>query len=227
METDAGLINEIVAFFERGGVVVMCSILLTLILSLVIIVERVIRMWTTYDLPNSSEFMSGIQKYIMNNSIENGIRLCKKYKPALLPHVISQGLKKANHSPSEIEYALDHANLQVTPDVTKSTPLLATTANVATLLGLLGTIFGLMHSFHAAATTTGSEKSTKLAEGIAEALTATSFGLGTALLCLMAYGLLQWKQKQILDDINQHSAKLLDLLYTRKMKIQSRTIDSN
>ncbi|MCY4379963.1 MAG: MotA/TolQ/ExbB proton channel family protein [Proteobacteria bacterium] len=221
-----GLFSNIVDAFHQGGLLVMCSILFTLILSIAIIVERVIRMWTHYDLSNSKEFMGGIQKYIMNNSIENGIRLCKKYKPALLPHVISQGLKKANHSPSEIEYALEHANLEVTPSVTKSTPLLATTANVATLLGLLGTIFGLMHSFHAAATATGSQKQTELAAGISEALTATSFGLGTALICLMAYGLLMWKQKQILDDINQHSAKLLDLLYTRKMKIQTKNMNA-
>lgn len=211
-------------FFYTGGIFVMLAILITLIFSVVIIVERVIRLWTTYDLANSVEFMGGVQKYIMNNSIENGIRLCKKYKPALLPHVISQGLKKANHSPSEIEYAIEHASLQVSPDVSKSTPLLATTANVATLLGLLGTIYGLKHSFDAAANATGTEKQTQLAEGIAEALTATSFGLATALLCLMAYGILQWKQKQILDDINQHSAKLIDLLYTRKMKIQSKSM---
>lgn len=219
-------IKDIISAFNEGGLLVMFSILFVLLLSITIIIERVVRMWTTYDMPNSSEFMSGIQKYIMNNSIENGIRLCKKYKPALLPHVISQGLKKANHSPSEIEYALDHANLQVTPDVTRTTPLLATTANVATLLGLLGTIFGLMHSFDAASSATGNERTTQLAAGISEALTATSFGLSTALICLLAYGILQWKQKKLLDDINQHSAKLLDLLYTRKMKIQSKTIDS-
>ena len=219
-------IKDIISAFNDGGLLVMFSILFVLLLSITIIIERVVRMWTTYDMPNSSEFMSGIQKYIMNNSIENGIRLCKKYKPALLPHVISQGLKKANHSPSEIEYALDHANLQVTPDVTRTTPLLATTANVATLLGLLGTIFGLMHSFDAASSATGNERTTQLAAGISEALTATSFGLSTALICLLAYGILQWKQKKLLDDINQHSAKLLDLLYTRKMKIQSKTIDS-
>ena len=54
------------------------------------------------------------------------------------------------------------------------------------------------------------------AEGISEALTATSFGLGTALVCLAAYGVLQWKQKQILDDINQHASKLMDLLTLEK-----------
>lgn len=217
------MIGFIVEKFQEGGLPVMISILFTLIVSIGVIVERTLRYWGKYDLSNANEFMAKVQKYVMNNSIENGIRLCKKYKPALLPHVIAQGLKKANHSPEEIEYAMDHASLSVNPEVTKLVPLLATTANVATLLGLLGTIFGLMHSFGAAATATGAEKQTLLAAGIAEALTATSFGLGTALICLMAYGVLQWKQKQILDDINQHAAKLMDLLYTRKMKIRGKT----
>lgn len=217
------MIDFIVEKFQEGGLPVMISILFTLIVSIGVIVERTLRYWGKYDLSNANEFMAKVQKYVMNNSIENGIRLCKKYKPALLPHVIAQGLKKANHSPEEIEYAMDHASLSVNPEVTKLVPLLATTANVATLLGLLGTIFGLMHSFGAAATATGAEKQTLLAAGIAEALTATSFGLGTALICLMAYGVLQWKQKQILDDINQHAAKLMDLLYTRKMKIRGKT----
>jgi biopolymer transport protein ExbB/TolQ len=59
-----------------------------------------------------------------------------------------------------------------------------------------------------------------LAAGISEALTATSFGLGTALFCLFAYGILSAKQKGILDEIYQHSAKLKELLYTRKNKIE-------
>ena len=134
-------IDLIIEKFYEGGWPVMLSIFLTLVVSIVIVTERVIRYWTRYDLANAQEFMTKIQKYVMNNSIENGIRLCKKYKPALLPYVIAEGLKKANHSPEEIEYAIDHANLTVNPQVTKSTPILATTANVATLLGLLGTIF--------------------------------------------------------------------------------------
>ena len=90
----------------------------------------------------------------------------------------------------------------------------------ATLLGLLGTLFGLMKSFSASAKLTGSAKSTALAAGISEALTATSFGLGTALMCLLSYGVLVMKQTAIVDDINRNGARLIDLLYTRKMKIK-------
>ena len=77
-----------------------------------------------------------------------------------------------------------------------------------------------MRSFGAAAKLTGSAKQTALAAGISEALTATSFGLGTALMCLLAFGILQMKQTAIIDDINKNSAKLIDLLFTRKMKIK-------
>jgi biopolymer transport protein ExbB/TolQ len=133
---------------------------------------------------------------------------------------MAEGLKRANDSTEEIEHALETATLTALPKITKILPFVGTTANVATLLGLLGTLFGLMKSFGAAAKLTGSAKQTALAAGIAEALTATSFGLGTALMCLLAYGILMLKQSAIVDDINRNSARLIDLLYTRKMKIK-------
>lgn len=220
------LIDTIKDLFHRGGEAVMASIALTAMVSFIIIIERVYRFWLQYDLANSSGFMAAVQKMVMNNSIENAIRLCKKARPKLLPTVLAEGLKRANDSTEEIENALEAATLTVTPKVTKMVPFLGTTANVATLLGLLGTIFGLIKSFAAAANATGAQKQTLLAEGISEALTATSFGLGTALICLFTYGVLQMKQTAILNDINQNTAKLLDLLYTRKMKLRGASQES-
>lgn len=213
--------ETIIRLFHQGGLPVMASITAVAILSVVIILERVFRYWMQYDLANSSGFIAAVQKMVMNNSIENAIRLCKKARPKLLPTVLAHGLMRANDTPEEIQNAMDHATLEAMPKVTKLVPFLGTTANVATLLGLLGTLFGLMRSFNAAATATGAQKQTLLAEGIAEALVATSFGLGTALFILLSYGILMMKQTSIVDDINQGSAKLLDLLYTRKLKIRS------
>ena len=207
-------------YFEAGGYPVMFSILAVLVISLALVVERSYRLWMEYDLVNSDGFMAMVQKMVMNNSIENAIRLCKKARPKLLPYVLAEGLKRSNDSTQEIANAVDQAVLTVVPKIQKTVSFLATTANVATLLGLLGTIFGLMRSFAAVAKATGAQKQTLLAEGISEALNATSFGLSAALFCLFCYGVLTAKQKAIVDDVNKNAAKLVDLLYTRKMKLK-------
>ena len=77
-----------------------------------------------------------------------------------------------------------------------------------------------MKSFGAAATATGAQKQALLAEGIAEALTATSFGLSVALLCILAHGFLVMKQTAIVNDITKNSAQLIDLLITRKIRMK-------
>ncbi len=213
--------EPIIRAFHVGGLPVMSSITFVFLFSIFIIVERVYRYWMEYDLGNPSGFMAAVQKMVMNNSIENAIRLCKKQRPSLLPYVLAEGLKRANDTTEEIDNAMEHATLSALPRVTKWVGFLATTANVATLLGLLGTIFGLMKSFKAVATATGAQKNALLAEGIAEALTATSYGLSVAMFCLLAYGILMMKQADIVDTINKNVARLTDLLYTRKVKIKS------
>ncbi|MBI2603113.1 MAG: MotA/TolQ/ExbB proton channel family protein [Deltaproteobacteria bacterium] len=214
------MFDTIARLFYQGGPFVMSGILFVLVISVVLIGERAVRYWFQYDLANSSGFMAAVQKMIMNNSIENAIRLCKNARPKLVPVVLTEGLMRANDSEEEIENAMEHATLSVLPKVTRGVPFLGTTANVATLLGLLGTIFGLIKAFGAAATATGVQKQTILAEGIAEALTATSFGLSTALLCLLAHGFLMMKQGTIINDINQNASRLIDLLITRKIKMK-------
>ncbi len=214
------LAEQIQLAFHTGGIGVMSSITAVGLLSLVVIIERCYRYWLQYDLENSSAFMAAVQKMVMNNSIENAIRLCKKARPKLLPYVLAEGLKRANDSTEEIQNAMEHATLSAVPKVTKWVAFLGTTANVATLLGLLGTIFGLKSSFKAVASKTGAAKNEALAEGIAEALTATSYGLAVAMFCLIAYGVLMLKQQAIVDAINKNSARLVDLLYTRKVKIK-------
>ena len=214
------ILGEISGAFARGGWLVMSCISGVLLVSLGIMIYRFLKI-SQYSISNSSAFMVAIQKMIMNNSIENAIRLCKKTKPKLLPDILAEGLKRANESPEEVANALDHALLKNMPKVTGATPFLATTANVATLFGLLGTLFGLMKSFGALANASGDQKSAILAHGISEALTATSFGLGTALFCMLGFGVLNLMQKSLADDIQQNTAKLTDLLYTRSVKIKA------
>ena len=208
--------------YYEGGPLVMSSIFLVLMISLVIVIERTYRYWREYDLSNTVRFIAALQKLVMNDSIEAAIRNCKSLRPKLLPSVLVEGLKKANDTPEEIENAMEHACLEVLPRVNRGINFLGTAANLATLLGLLGTIFGLIRAFAGAAQASGAEKQALLAEGIAEALTATSLGLSTALFCILAHGLLSMKQSAIMSHIDHGVAKLNDLLVTRRLKLKNK-----
>ena len=131
------MLEKVATLFHQGGEAVMSSIAFVLLISIVIIIERVYRYWLQYDLPNSTGYMSAIQKMVMNNSIENAIRLCKKAKPKLLPYVLSEALKRANDSTQEIENAMEHAFLSVVPKATKGVAFLSTTANVCNIIRII------------------------------------------------------------------------------------------
>jgi len=98
-----------------------------------------------------------------------------------------------------------------------------TLANITTLLGLLGTIAGLISSFSAVATLTGAAKQTKLAEGISHALYATGFGLGTALVAMVLHGVLTFKANQTTETTDEFAAKLIELLQMRRTNLASKS----
>ena len=110
---------------------------------------------------------------------------------------------------------------QVVPEITKRTPSLQAVANVATLLGLLGTIVGLIQAFDAVATAPADQKTTMLTASIAVAMNTTAFGLIVAIPTLAAYTFLNNTVKRMIDEIDQYSVKLQNLLITRGKGTQS------
>jgi biopolymer transport protein ExbB/TolQ len=134
------------AFKEGGGW--MYIILVVSIMGLGIIVERFIFLFFKYNI-NATAFMAQIQKLVMANNIDRAIKLCNAAPNAALPKVIKAGLTRANKGETEIQNAVEEAMLEVIPHIQKRTPALQGVANVATLLGLLGTIVGLIEAFAA------------------------------------------------------------------------------
>jgi biopolymer transport protein ExbB/TolQ len=98
------------------------------------------------------------------------------------------------------------------PKIEKRTGYLAMLGNLATLAGLLGTITGLIKSFASVAGVDPSMKATMLSKGISEAMNCTAFGLGTGILGLAAYAVLNGKTQAILDGVNQSSVETLNLV---------------
>jgi len=91
---------------------------------------------------------------------------------------------------------------------------------VATLLGLLGTIVGLISAFAAVATASPSDKATILSRSISEAMNCTAFGLLTAIPALVAYSVLQGRSQHMLDDINESSVSVLNLIIANRDKMK-------
>jgi biopolymer transport protein ExbB/TolQ len=159
--------------------------------------------------------MAQIQKLVMANNIDRAIKLCNAAPSAALPKVIKAGLTRANKGEVEIQNALEEATLEVVPQVIKRTSALQQLANIATLLGLLGTIIGLIEAFAALKSATPDSRQELLSAGIALAMNTTAFGLIVAIPCLVAYMLLSGMTKKIIDEIDQHSVKLENLLVSR------------
>jgi biopolymer transport protein ExbB/TolQ len=110
-----------------------------------------------------------------------------------------------------VQNAVDEATLEVIPKLTARTGYLAMVANVATLLGLMGTIYGLILTFDAVAAG-GAGTSKLLAQGIAIAMFTTLFGLMVAIPSIVLYSTVNTKAMSIIDDIDEHSVKLIHLL---------------
>ena len=147
--------------------------------------------------------------------MQDAIQTCSESN-ALLPFVMKNGLKRANQSKEQIQDALEASILEAVPKIEKRLSYLALTANLSTLLGLLGTIQGLIQSFAAVAQAAASEKAQLLAEGIAVAMNTTALGLVSAISLMVVHSFLMAKGEKMIHEIEENSVKLLDLLSTKK-----------
>lgn len=167
---------------------------------------------------NADKFMAEIRKLVAGGNIERAIELCEKGKQKALPYVVLRGLKRANESEAldfrAIQNAVDEGTLEVIPKLKERTSYLSMLANVATLTGLMGTIYGLIISFAAVGSKTVSEedKSRLLAKGIAAAMNTTIFGLMVAIPTLIAYTYIANRTNKIIDDLDEHLVKLINLI---------------
>ena len=203
-----------IASFQEGGFS-MIPIAITLAISVALVLERLIRLYFQYNVDGSS-FMFEVQKYILANDVEGAIRVCNGSSKAPLPKVLKAGLQRASRDETQIQNAIDAASLEMIPKLERRLPYLALIANIATLLGLLGTISGLMHSFAAIAKADPAQRQAILSSGISEAMNATAFGLVTAIFTMIMHSILSTKANRLLEEIDEFGVKLQDLLSARK-----------
>jgi len=206
-------------FYTDGGFW-MHPIALVSVFGIAIVVERFIFLFFKYNI-NANQFMAQIQKLVMANNIDRAIKLCNAAPSAALPKVIKAGLTRANKGETEIGNAIEEATLEVIPNITKRTSMLQSVANIATLLGLLGTIIGLIEAFEAVATAPPDMKTQMLTASISIAMNTTGFGLVVAIPLMASHIFLSNTTKKIMDEIDQYSVKLQNLLVSRGKGAQS------
>jgi biopolymer transport protein ExbB len=131
-----------------------------------------------------------------------------------MSRIVADGLNRRTTSRrrDDIEYAMEEGLLEVLPSIERRTPYLATFANIATLLGLLGTIIGLIAAFTAVANADPAEKATLLSESISIAMNTTAFGLMAAIPLLLVHSVLQSKTSAIVESLEIAVVKFLNLM---------------
>ena len=165
---------------------------------------------------HAQAFMAQIQKLIMANNIDRAIKLCNAEPHGALPRVVKAGLTRSNRTEQEIESAVEEATLEVAPLVNRRTPYLPMLANVATLLGLLGTILGLVIAFSGVSSASPEVKQTMLANGIAVAMYTTAGGLFVAIPTILFHSIIVNRSNKILDDLDHFGMKTVNLLAARR-----------
>jgi len=211
---------EIARFFREGGPLVYVNSI-TWLFAIGIVVDRLIALLFRLNI-NAGNFMSQIQKFIIEDKIESAIKVCNALPSAALPKVMKAGLTRASKSAIEIQNAIEEAELEVVPEIQKRTPSLWTLANLATLLGLLGTIFGLIDCFRAVGEAAAEQKAQVLSRGISEAMNNTAFGLLIAIFCMVFHLILTGISKRMVEEIDQYSVKLQNLLIARLRHSQAK-----
>lgn len=208
------LLGELQSFMSGGGIF-MWFILIIWAIGLAIAIERFAKLSFLYDIDGSS-FMNELQRHILSNDIQGAIRTCSG-SLAAVPKVLKSGLKRANQAPEQIQNAIDATALEMIPKVERRLSYLSVIANISTLLGLLGTIQGLMKSFTSISAVDPAQKSEVLAMGISTAMNTTALGLFAAITIMMAHAFLSSKSEKIVNEIDEFSVKLQDILGTKKV----------
>ncbi len=213
--------DTLIRFFQDGGVF-MYPIAVILVIGLSIAIEKIISV-SSAKRKNSAAFEE------MLPMIQR-----KDYKAALnyasqndsdIANIYGAGIARIPSSSrrEDVEYAMEEGLMETIPKLEKRTSYIGTLANISTLMGLLGTIIGLIAAFTAVATAAPSEKATLLSQSISVAMNTTAFGLISAIPLLLLHTVLQSRTSEIIDSLEMATAKFLNLITERKQPAASQT----
>lgn len=202
--------QTVVSFFQDGGPF-MYPIAVVLGVGVAIALERYFYL-TNQTRINRRDYQRILPLLKQQNQRELAA-VVQKSRSAM-SRIVADGLNRrvSSRRRHDMEYAMEEGLLEVLPNIERRTPYLATFANIATLLGLLGTIIGLIAAFTAVANADPAEKATLLSESISIAMNTTAFGLMAAIPLLLIHSVLQSKTSAIVESLEIAVVKFLNLM---------------
>jgi biopolymer transport protein ExbB len=213
------VIYTIVEFFVQGGIF-MYPILFVFAVGAAIAIERYVTL--TLLTRRNQAVWGQIQPLLTKRDFEKARQVTAK-DDATIAQLLNMGLERqgAVRRRDDIEIAMEEGMLEILPQLEKRTGYVGLAANVATLLGLLGTIMGLIQAFTAVANANPAEKADLLGAAIAVAMNTTAFGLLVAIPLLIVHSVLTTKTAQIVAGLEMASVKTLNAIYsTAKRQFQ-------
>lgn len=202
--------NNVIRFFQDGGNF-MLPIGIVLMLGLGVAIERWI--YLTYAKQSNRRAFNQILPLLKKKDYSAIVKMGQA-SSAPVSRMVAAGVIRMSESPrrDDIELAMEEGVLEAMPRLEKRTAYLATLANIATLLGLLGTIMGLIAAFTAVADADPTEKASLLSASISVAMNTTAFGLISAIPLLLIHAVLQNKTTEIIDSLEMAGVKCLNVL---------------
>jgi biopolymer transport protein ExbB len=202
--------STIVKFFQDSGVFIYPSIMV-LSLGLAIAIERFFYISRSRKI--NREMWDELLPLLKTGKFQQVLQMTAKSDTAI-GKIINYGLSRAKGARrrEDIDAAMEEGMMEVVPRLEKRTHYLATFANVVTLLGLLGTIIGLIKAFTAVAQVNPSEKAELLSASISIAMNNTAFGLMVAIPFLLIHAFLQARTSEIVDSLEAAKIKFLNLV---------------
>ena len=206
--------TTIVGFFQEGGFF-MYPIVLVLALGVAIAIERYV--YLTVSGVNNRRVWNELMPMLSAGNYQQAAQVAQRSKAAIAG-ILTYGMNRIRSTQrrDDIEKAMEESLLDVLPRLEKRTHYLATFANIATLLGLLGTIIGLISAFTAVSNANPAEKANLLSASISVAMNTTAFGLMVAIPLLLMHTVLQTKTTELVDSLEMASVKFLNTIVERR-----------
>ena len=199
---------------QKGGPV-MYPIILCSVLAFAIVIERLYHIYKAKI--DTKDFMNNIEITIKRNRIAEAIKICDN-TPGPIAHIVKAGIMKHDRSRQEIRESIEDAGHQEVPRLEKNISLLATIAHIAPLLGLLGTVTGMVRAFQIIQEKSASFNPVSpgdLAGGIWEALLTTVAGLIVAIPTVVAYNYLVNRVEEVVLEMERSSTEVVNMLSQR------------